>query len=206
MGKRLASIGAAAAIAVGGLAVAAINPLSVAGASSSTTTKTAPPAATAGARAGRAGKGPFAQALKELVANHTITQAQSDKIVAQVKADVKADRSKRQGNRKARRKELVGVVAKALGEQPKDVVAGLKAGHSITAQAQAKGVDPSTVSDAITKAITDRITQAVTAGKLTSQRAARIEQRLPTLVQRIMNADGKQLRAAAGRFGGLGGN
>ena len=197
MGKRLASIGVAAAIAVGGLAVAAANPFQVAGASSSSTSSSASTAA------GATRNGPIAQALRELVANHTITQDQAVKIAAQIKADAKADVSKAKANRKANRQQILAVVATSLGETPQQVMAGLKDGQTIAQQAQAKAVPIQTVSTAVTNAITDRLNQAVTAGKLTQARATKIEARLPTLVGRLLNADAKQLRRAAARFGGL---
>jgi hypothetical protein len=204
MGKRLAAIGVTAAIAVGGLAVAAVNPFQVAGASNASTT--AATTGTAPTPAANVGKGPLGQALKELVADKTITQAQADAIIAKVKSDVQANRKQRKEKRKANRQELLGVVAKALGETPQEVVAGLKDGKSIAAQAEAKGVDRSTVADAITKALTARIDRALADGKISSERAAKMKERLPKVVDRILDADGARLRAGAGRIGHRRGN
>ena len=186
MGKRLAAVGMAAAIGVGGLAVAAVNPLGVAGATSTTTTQTAPTTAGEGTRR----DGPLQRALAKLVADGTLTQAQADKVTETTKAEAKAGHQERRAQLKDRRKELVAVVAKAIGSTPEQVTAGLKDGTSIAKQAEAKGVDRKVVADAVTTALTGRIDAAVKDGTLTAERAATIKQRLPKQVDRILDADG----------------
>lgn len=188
MGKRLAAVGVAAAIAGGGLTVAAVNPLSVAGAASAST-----PATTSAAPAAKV-EGPLKQALKTLVADHTLTQAQADQVLATTKADAKADRAKHKATRKANRQELVALVAKAIGETPQQLVAGLRDGTSIAKQAEAKGVSRQAVSDVITKALDARIDAAAKAGKIKPARAARLKGRVPAAVTRILDADGHRLR------------
>ena len=194
MGKRLAAIGMAAAIAGGGLTVAAINPLTVAGADASAVSTKAPTAPPATAKVHR--KGPLQRALDKLVANHTLTRAQADKVLAGAKAEVKAGKATRKSNRQ----ELLGVVAKALDATPEQVVAGLKDGTSIAAQAEAKGIDRQVVDDAVTKALTARIDAAVKAGKLTPAQATKLKARLDKAVDRILDADGHRLgRRGKGR-------
>ncbi|MCU1358031.1 MAG: hypothetical protein JWM89_3449 [Acidimicrobiales bacterium] len=186
MGKRLAAIGMAAAIAGGGLTVAAINPLTAAGAApTAVPAAPTPPGTTAAAHR----KGPLQRALDKLVANHTLTRAQADKVLAGAKAEVKAGKATRKSNRQ----ELLGVVAKALDATPEQVVAGLKDGTSIAAQAEAKGIDRQVVDDAVTKALTVRIDAAVKAGKLTPEQATKVKARLDRAVDRILDADGHRL-------------
>lgn len=184
MGKRLAAVGAAVVIAGGGLTVAAINPLQVAGADNGPTT-TAP---VAGAKADH--RGPVATALASLVKDGTLTQAQADKVAATVKADVKTNRTDRRGKRTERRTEIVALVAKTIGSTPEQVRAGVKGGTSIAAQAQAKGVSRQTVSDALTKAFNDRIDAAVASGQIKAQRAEKAKARIPQAVTRILDANG----------------
>jgi Spy/CpxP family protein refolding chaperone len=192
MGKRLAAVGMAAVIAGGGLTVAAVNPLGVAGASGSGTPTTS---TASGATAKAHRKGPLQRALEKLVADHTLTQAQADKVMSTTKDEVKAGRK----HAKTNRRELLGVVAKTIGVQPKDIVAGLKDGKSIAVQAQAKGVSRQTVDDAVTKVLTARIDAAVTAGKITPEQATKAKGRLDKVVDRILDADGHRLGRRAGR-------
>ena len=181
MGKRLAAVGMAAAIGVGGLTVAAVNPLQVAGAQDAPTTQTT------GSTAPKH-DGPLQRALKKLVADGTLTQAQADKVVEATKAEAKAASEAR----KDKRGETVAVVAKALGSTPDDVKAGLKAGTSIAEQAKAAGVDRQVVDDALTQHLTARIDAAVKDGKLTAEQATKAKARLDKAVDRIIDADPSQ--------------
>lgn len=185
MGKRLAALGAAVAITGGGFAVAAVNPLGVAGAQDQ-------PKAEAPAGQAKAHRsGPLDRALDKLVADGTITQDQADKVTAAVKAQVKDGRAERKDRRTEHRKEIVGVAAEAIGSTPEEVAAGLKDGTSIAEQAEAKGVDRQAVDDAITKVLTARIDAAVKDGKITSERAEKAKANLDKAVDRILDADGK---------------
>lgn len=184
MGKRLAAVGMAAAIGVGGLTVAAINPLTVAGAQGAPTTSTT------SAKGAPAHDGPLKRALDKLVADGTLTQAQADKVAETTKAEAKAGRAQHKEKAKARRAEVLAVVAKALGSTPDQVKAGLKDGTSIAEQAKAAGVDRQTVDDALTKALTARIAAAVKDGKITSEQAAKATSHLDKVVDRILDADG----------------
>lgn len=206
MGKRFAAIGMAAAIAGGGLAVAAVNPLQAVGASTgsaATSTTEVPSAGQPGTGRGIGqGNGPLATALKALVADGTLTQDQADKVVAKVKAEAEAARAERKDRRTDRRQELLDAAATAIGSTPEQMKAGLKDGKSLAAQAEAKGVSRQTLVDALTKAIDGQIDQAVADGKLPADRAAKLKARTPKVVERIVDADGHRLRQA-GR-GGLG--
>lgn len=184
MGKKLAAVGMAAAIGVGGLTVAAVNPLGVAGAQETpaATTQEAGPVA--------AKEGPLARALAELVADGTLTQEQADAVADATKAEAEAGRADRKEKAKARRTATLGVVAEALGSTPEEVKAGLKDGTSIAAQAEAKGVDRQVVDDALTEHLTANIDAAVADGKLTEERAAKAREHVDQAVDRILDADG----------------
>ena len=180
MGKKLAAVGMAAAIGVGGLTVAAVNPLTTAGAQEA-------PAVTSEAPAKA---GPLARALDALVADGTLTQEQADAVTAKTKAEAEAGRAERKENRQARRAATLDVVAKALGSTPEDVKAGLADGQSIAAQAEAKGVDRQVVDDALTAHLNATIDAAVADGNLTEERAAKAKEHVDQAVDRILDADG----------------
>src|SRR5690349_17617749 len=105
--KLIASTVAAATLAGGGLAVAALNPLSSAGAQEHTTTTTPDPSS--GKTAHRA-RGVLRYVLDGLVAKGTLTQAQADAVTSGVKAEVKAHHRARHLNRR----EVVQLVADTI--------------------------------------------------------------------------------------------
>lgn len=186
MGKRLAAVGMAAAIGLGGLGVAALNPLGVAGAQDGTATTEAPAAGTGAEHR----DGPLARALDKLVADGTLTQAQADEVQAATKAEAEAGRKERAANRKDRRQALLAAVADALGTTPEQVATGLKGGTSIAEQAEAAGVERQVVDDAVTKLLTERIDAAEADGHLTEERAAKAREHVDQAVDRILDADG----------------
>jgi hypothetical protein len=189
MGTKLAAVGMAAAITVGGFTVAAINPLAVAGAQDA-------PAASAPAGATR--EGPLQRALDKLVADETLTQAQADQVLEAAKAEAESGRAERKESRKARHAATLGVIAEALGSTPEEVKAGLKDGTSVAAQAEAKGVDRQVVDDALTSHLQGRIDGAVQDGTLTEERAAKAEEHIDGAVDRILDADGSRFRGRHG--------
>ncbi|CAN5793800.1 hypothetical protein BH10ACT1_BH10ACT1_35380 [soil metagenome] len=192
MGKRIAAVGLAVAIAGGGLAVAAIDPLGIAGAQDAPTSTTVP----AGAEGSH--DGPLARALDDLVADGTLTEAQAAKVTSTVTAEAQEGRADRRAKRKERRTELVATVAAALGSTPDEVKAGLKAGTSIAAQAEAKGVERQVVDDAVTKDLTARIDAAQEAGTITSDRATEAKGKLDHAVDELLDADGSKLGSGEG--------
>lgn len=196
MGNKLAAVGLAAAIGVGGLTVAAVNPLGVAGAQDT-------PAATTttvvgGGSSSATREGPLKRALAKLVADGTLTQAQADAVTTATKSEAEAGKAERVEGRKDRRAALIAVAAKAIGSTPEDVKAGLAKGTSIADQAKAKGVDRQVVDDALTAHINAGIDTAVKDGKLTPERAAKAKKHVDQAVDRILDADG------SGTHGGRG--
>lgn len=201
MGKRLAAVGAAAAIGLGGLTVAAVNPLSVAGAQDKPAAE-APGIGSAGTKGKVDRNGPLDRALDALVADGTLTAEQATKVTDAVAGQVAEGHQ----DRKDRRTETLETVADALGSTPDEVKAALKKGTSIAAQAEANGVDRQVVADALTKAFSTRIDSAVKAGTITAEKGAKAKEKLPEAVDRMLDADGNGHGNGHGRNRHRGGN
>lgn len=210
MGTRLAAVGMAAAIGVGGLGVAALNPLGVAGAQEDPPAgaQEDPPAgAPAPGAPGTPGEGahrdgPLQRALDALVADGTLTQEQADAVAEKTRAEAEAGWAEHRERAEARRAELLEAVAGALGSTPDEVKASLQDGQSFAEQAEAAGVDRQAVVDAITGVFTARIDEGVAAGRLTDAQADEAKERLPEMVDRIVDADGSR-RGPGGFDGGM---
>lgn len=179
MDKRLASVGMAAAIGLGGLAVAAVSPLGIAGAQQEGSAEA--PAAER--------SGPLQRALDALVADGTLTQEQADAVASSTKAE--AGRAERKERREARRAELLGAVSEVLGATPDEVQAARRGGASLAAQAEAAGVDRAALEDAVRSVLQGRLDAAVADGRLSEERAVKVAERLDGLVDRIVDADGQ---------------
>jgi polyhydroxyalkanoate synthesis regulator phasin len=177
----------AGAVAVGGLTVAAINPLGVAGAQdgSTTTTTVAPPAAKGAAPKGA--RKVVQDALASLVADGTLTQPQADAVAARLQETAKAARAEHKARRTERRQEMLKVAADAIGISTDDLKAQLKDGTTLKQVAEANDVDPQKVIDALVKAANERIDAAVQPGKLDSARADAAKQRVADRIERVVN-------------------
>ena len=92
---------------------------------------------------------------------------------------------------RAHRKELrakgLAISASTIGITPQALTADLTSGRSIAQVASANGSSATAVESALSSAADKVVTEAVTAGKLTSTRASRIEARLPARIDRIVN-------------------
>jgi polyhydroxyalkanoate synthesis regulator phasin len=181
MGKRIAAVSMVGAVALGGLGVAALNPLVTAGAQPEPTTE----APAEGAR------GALARALDALVADGTITREQADAVAAATKQEAQQARQQRREQRASRHDELLAVVAEALGSTPDAVRSALRDATSIAEQAEAAGVERQAVDDAITALFASRIEAAVVDGRIDEDRAAAATERLDAVVDRILEADGR---------------
>ena len=205
MRKLIASVALVTAVAVGGLAVAAVNPLQfVSARSSSGTTSQAEPGSGKADKASKTHKdgarkkrSRFAgklldQALAGLIKKGTITNEQATAVKEAIQAQVKEARKGHDGHgkgafRKGLRRGVIATSAKTIGVTPADLVKALKSGKSIAQVAQAKGVDPQKVIDAIVSGGTTKIDAAVKAGKIDAAKAAKIKQRLPKLAEKVVN-------------------
>lgn len=195
MRKLIATVALVTAVAVGGLAVAAVNPLNLVSAKSASQSKEAVDTGTATVAANvakRPGGKVLNQALAGLVQKGTITKAQAGAVRQAVAATAKEYLAKHPGLRAAAvrrtvRRGVLAVSAKTIDISPKDLVAGLKSGKSIAQIAAAKGVQPQTVITAIVNGGNAKLDAAVKAGKIDAARAAKIEQRLPGLAEKAVN-------------------
>jgi polyhydroxyalkanoate synthesis regulator phasin len=183
MHKRLATIALAGAVGLGGLGVAAVSPLGIAGAQDGSEQ-------TSGVDDARRG-GPLARALDALVADGTLTQEQADAVVATTQDEVAEARAERKEHRQERRTAVLDAAAGAIGSTPDDVRSGLRSGTSIATQAEAEGVERSTVEAAIGEVLRARLDAAVADGRLSEERAAKAAERLDEVVDRIVDADGQ---------------
>ncbi len=99
-----------------------------------------------------------------------------------------ANRSTRraQHRRQVVRKAL-DVAAETIGIDKSDLVKALRAGKTVADVATAHNVDPQTVIDALVHAATEKIEAAKADGKISAERAAKIEARLPEAVGKLVN-------------------
>jgi hypothetical protein len=206
---------AVTSLAGGSVALAVTNPLGIAGAQGdpgttipaatdpappTTTTPTTPPdAPDEGKKGDGHGRGHakapqvLEQTLSELVANGTITQAQADAIIAALKAKV-GDAGGPGGPGRpgfpggAMKGEIMDAAAAAIGIDREAMITDLKAGKSLAEIAQAHGVDPQKVIDAITAKITAQIDQGVADGKIPAERAAKMKEQLAAHVAEMVNS------------------
>ncbi len=99
------------------------------------------------------------------------------------------------GNRSARRahrravtvRKALEVAADTIGIDKSDLVKELRAGKTLAEVATAHNVDPQHVVDALVQAATQKIEAAKTAGKITAERAAKLEERLPEAAGKLVN-------------------
>lgn len=216
--RALTGVAVAAAVGVGGLTVAALNPLADLGAEGDPTT-TAPaatstvPEVPAPAPApdpdpdpdpGRSPGGTehgarqlLDQALDALVANGTITRAQADAVKAEVATRAEAARAERRGEWDARRQEMLDAAASVFGLTGEQLAEELKAGKTLDQLATEHGVDAQKISDALVSGANERIDAAVADGHIDAARAAELKEKF---VERIPDL----VDAGAVLFGGRG--
>lgn len=199
---RRAFAGAAviATVAAGGLTIAAVNPLGIAGAQSgdSNQSTTTTPWNGGHHRGEAAGSKVLDESLAALVSDGTLTQAQADAVKAKVKATAETMRTERQSKREERRQAMESTAATALGVSADDLQTQLKAGKTLAQIAQDKGVDVQKVTDALVAEANKRIDQAVTDGKLDATQAAMMKQRTTERIQSFVQNGPKHHRGPEG--------
>ncbi len=89
--------------------------------------------------------------------------------------------------RRRLRRAGVKLAAKTIGITTADLVKELRAGKTIAAVATAHGVQPQAVIDALKAAVTARIEAAKAAGKITAERAARLQHRFDVAIPKFVN-------------------
>lgn len=198
---RRAFTGAAvvAAVAAGGLTVAAVNPLGIAGAQSGDNDQ---PAAASpwngGHHRGAAGSKVLDESLAALVSDGTLTQSQADAVKAKVKATAETLRTEREANREERRQAVESTAATALGISTDDLRTELRAGKTLAQIAQDKGVEVQKVTDALVEEANKRVDQAVTDGKLDASDAATMKQRAAERIQSFVTNGPRHRQAPDG--------
>jgi hypothetical protein len=210
--KLVAGLAIAGTAGVGGLAVAALNPLGAAGAASNPST-TVVADQQADQRGPRDGHGPqqvLKDVLDSLVKDGTLTQAQADKVTSSVEAKVKEERAERDANQQAKRQEFLSTAAKAIGISTTDLEAQLKSGTTLADVAKANNVDPNTVIVALVGDLNAKIDAEVASGKLTAEqgaaRKAKATERVTNMVNNGPRHGGKGGPGGmGGRHGGRGG-
>jgi polyhydroxyalkanoate synthesis regulator phasin len=133
--------------------------------------------------------------LDKLVQDGTINSDQESAIVDALKAARESNDSNRPGagRRGIRERAVRGalqVAADKIGVSVDDLKAAVQGGQSIADVATAHNVAPADVQQAIIDAATARIDQAVTNGRLTDERATALKNRLPQMVERVVNHKG----------------
>jgi len=168
-----------ASLAMGSVAVAAVNPIS---------------AVSAAVNSSKPAKGSLVQqSLDEEVANGTITQAQADAIESALQAKREALWAKRPGLGKA----VMASVAQQLNTDLKALVAELRTGKSIADVANEKGVNPQSIIDNLVTSLDGKIDARVAAKTLTQNHADVMKQNLPARVADFVNKIRGHARAAA---------
>ena len=87
----------------------------------------------------------------------------------------------------SQRDGAVKAAADALGLSVKDLAKELRSGKTIAEIATEHGVAPQTVVDALVDAADQRIDKVVANGRITAERAARINERLSERITRFVN-------------------
>lgn len=90
-------------------------------------------------------------------------------------------------HRKEIRKQGVAISAKTIGVTPKDLRVELRSGKSIAEVAGEHGVSAQSVVDALVSAADQKVNEAVSAKKLSSAHAAKIEARLPARITKAVD-------------------
>ncbi len=210
--KVVAGAVAAVSLGVGGLAVAALNPIGtvLAQEEDPTTTTTAPaddpaadPAPDGEGRRGegrrgqwrdrvqmwRDGGGALQEVLDGLVADGTLTQEQADAVTDGVRAEVEERHEENGGGRgHGVMRGLWEEAAAVIGVEPEALREGLQDGSSLAEIAAEAGVERQELVDALVAKGEELIDAAVAEGDLDEERAAEVKAELPEHVERLVDA------------------
>jgi hypothetical protein len=130
-------------------------------------------------------------ALKGLVDNSTITQAQSDAVKSAIQDKIGSMPLRGGGpgepGRRLAKADVLGVASKVLGMTTEEIQTQLRSGSTLAAIAQSKNVDAQKVVDALVADATAKIDQAVTDGKLTADQATQAKANLADRMTGLVN-------------------
>lgn len=127
------------------------------------------------------------EALQPLVDDDTITAAQADAVATHL-VENRPERAGHQGERRGHRGERFGgdVVADLLGIDAETLRTELRNGSSIANIAEANGIDPQVVVEALVDEVGDHLDADVENGRLTSEEAAdRLAERAEHIEDRV---------------------
>lgn len=194
----------AASMAVGGLAVAAVNPLGSAGAGTTTTVASGQSAGDGAGQADAARSGKVDRrakvvdtALDSLVADGTLTQAQADAVATRLADTARLIHGERHERRVERRKAMAATAADALGISTEDLVARLRDGATVAEIAAERDVDVQKVIDALESEARSAIDEAVADGRVPADRADELAQRANERIERFVNEGPKHPRGGS---------
>lgn len=186
MRRIIASVIAAGMLALGGLAAASL------GGTTLVSAQTAPDGGSGGATTEHAdGRRPLHvldAVLDELVEQGVITPEQADTIRERVAEKLRERRHDRHDRPFRFVANALQVSADTIGISVEDLTAALREGSSVADVAEANGVDPATVVEAIVDAGTEAVNRAVADGRLTQEQADRILEALPERAERFVHA------------------
>lgn len=191
MNKRIAAAAASASL-LAGAAGFAIGITGTAGAQSGAPTTTAP------ATAKPSSDGWIREALKPLLDNNTLTQAQIDAVAKALQDARPAGKGGHPGGKLGggHGGTSLSAAATAIGVTADEVRAALKAGQSLADLAKSKGVDPQKVIDALLAPIIEHEKADVASGKDTQAEA---DQEIAAATARITDfVNGKAPAKGAG--------
>jgi hypothetical protein len=199
MRKKIAATAMGAVLlAGGGLGAALLAPTTATAASSSSTS-----ASSASAKADGQRGAWMTAALKKLVNAGTITQAQADAVAKALES------ARPQGGPGHGGHPGLAAAATAIGVSEADLHTAMQSGKTIADVARAKGVDVTTVIDAIVTDMNSHLADAVSNGKLTQAQADEMKskagERATDLVNGTLPARGDGGPGGPGRPGGPGG-
>jgi hypothetical protein len=140
----------------------------------------------------------LSRALERLTGQGTLTQQQAQAVRDAVRDEVKQGRQSRKDRRgelRTIRREGLKVAAGTIGISEDDLLKELKSGKSIAQVAQEHNVDRQRVVDALNTFGRQKIDEAQAKGTIDEQQAARLRERLPDLVNRLVDRQCQSLTA-----------
>ncbi len=184
MSKRTASIVLVAALGIGGASSLALSPTLAAAASNTLAAATR--------------SGPFSEALKGLVTDKTLTQAQADKVAAALDAArPRGGHGGRPGGGPGGRVHLDDIAA-VLGVPVADLRTALRGGASLTEFAATRNISKSDLIAKLVTAAEKRLAAKVTAGDITQAQADARKAELKSRITELVDRKGKPMRGDRG--------
>jgi hypothetical protein len=129
----------------------------------------------------------LAAALAALVEDGTLTQAQADAVTAEVRERIEALPDRPRGPRHPIFRAGLETSAETIGIEVATLRDALRDGQSIAEVAQASGVDPQAVIDALVAAGNAAIDEAVANGRIDEERAAELRAGLAEHAELFVN-------------------